>query len=433
MNIEKNKRKPKLPNSIREKVRDGKVIGYEYRTQKDGRKISLFAKDVRSLQDKITDMNVDERLGIKKSKSKITLNELYIEKMESLEGILKPNTIANYRDMYEKYVKDHLGSRKVTSIERNDIQKLYKDLLTGKYGIKLKKNSISNVQTVIHPILEEAVDRNIITHNPSDNAMKKLKYVRPKGHKKGLTIEQTQILFKFLKNSKEFKRWYSLLLFMFETGTRVGELSALQTYDITDGKVQIDKTLVDYPKEVDGKNITMYEIHSAKTAAGLRRIPLSKNALKALKLEKKQNENLMRDDQLPVSFTDDDYDSDVDDMITTKYKRKKDFVAKDFLFINRFQKAYKSSTINRALKRIREECNKQAGYEALPNFSCHSARHTFASRLNDAEISEKAKHALLGHSDPDITNRIYVDISDMTLYNAINKYNEFVEKNKIYD
>lgn len=429
MNIDKGKKKIRCPQFVRPKYRKGKLVGFEYRKRENDRDISIFAKTISELQEKIDTYRAEKKLGIKKEKSNIRLDEMYEEKMKSLEGLIKPNTLANYRDMYEKYVREYLGHTKIVDIEKKDIHALYKYLFTEK---GLKKNSIANVQTVIHPILDEAVDRNIILFNPSDDAMKKMKYIRPKGHKKGLTIEQTQILFKFLKNSKEFKRWYSLLLFMFETGLRVGELSALQNYDLMDDKIQIDKTLVDYPEIVNGKSKTIYEIHSVKTSAGLRRIPLSEKAKEAIRLEKKQHLNMNCADKLTVKFTDDDYDNDLEDMITSKYKKKKEFIVNDFLFLNREQRAYKSSTINRAITRIVDECNKEMGYEAVPHFSCHTARHTHSTRLNDAKVGEKAKHALLGHADEDITNAVYVDITDTTLYDAIDQYNEFVAKNNIY-
>lgn len=430
MDTDKGKKKIKCPPFVRPKYRKGKLIGFEYRKRENDNDISLFAKTIAELQEKIDTYRAEKRMGIKKEKSNIRLDDLYEEKMKSLEGLIKPNTLANYKDMYENYVKERLGHKKVVDIERNDIHALYLYLLNEK---GLKKNSIANVQTVIHPILDEAVDRNIILYNPSDNAMKKMKYKRVKGHKKGLTVEQTQILFKFLKRSKEFKRWYSLLLFMFETGLRVGEVSALQNYDLMDDKIQVDKTLVDYPLDTDKGRITRYEIHSAKTSAGLRRIPLSEKAKEAIRLEKEQHLNMRCVDSLPVIFTDDDYDNDLDDMISTKYKKKKEFIANDFLFLNREQRAYKSSTINRAIKRIRDACNKDYGSEIIPeDFSCHTSRHTYTTRLNDARVNEKGKHALLGHADEDITNAVYVDITDTTLYDSIKQYEEFVEKNNIY-
>lgn len=47
----------------------------------------------------------------------------------------------------------------------------------------------------------------------------------------------------------------------------------------------------------------------------------------------------------------------------------------------------------------------------LPNFSCHSLRHTFTTRLVEAGVNIKVIQNLCGHSRSDVTLDIYTTVT----------------------
>ena len=47
----------------------------------------------------------------------------------------------------------------------------------------------------------------------------------------------------------------------------------------------------------------------------------------------------------------------------------------------------------------------------LPNFSCHSLRHTFTTRLVEAGVNIKVIQELCGHSRSDVTLDIYTTVT----------------------
>ena len=64
----------------------------------------------------------------------------------------------------------------------------------------------------------------------------------------------------------------------------------------------------------------------------------------------------------------------------------------DFIFINRFGGVQHQGTLNKAIRRIIRDCNDkqlESGIKnpvLLPPFSCHSLRHTFTTRLVEANV-----------------------------------------------
>ena len=89
----------------------------------------------------------------------------------------------------------------------------------------------------------------------------------------------------------------------------------------------------------------------------------------------------------------------------------------DFIFINRFGQPQHQSTLNKAIRRIIRDCNDEQFLKdgnpkvLLPHFSCHSLRHTFATRCVDIGFDVKTLSEILGHSNVKVTLDRYVHSS----------------------
>ena len=66
---------------------------------------------------------------------------------------------------------DTFGNVKIMDMKKSDIKDFYNKL----YENGLKPSTIDGVHTVIHQVLEMAIDDDIIRYNPSDKALKELK------------------------------------------------------------------------------------------------------------------------------------------------------------------------------------------------------------------------------------------------------------------
>lgn len=89
----------------------------------------------------------------------------------------------------------------------------------------------------------------------------------------------------------------------------------------------------------------------------------------------------------------------------------------DFIFINRFRQAQHQSTLNKAILRIIRNCNdeqllKDKNAEVLlPQFSCPSLKHTFTTKMCEAEVNVKVIQDAFGHKDIFTTLNIYTDVT----------------------
>lgn len=387
--------------------------GYQYRwTAEDGKRHYIYANDLKELREKEKEIIHDMDDGIRTDDLNLTLNDLYNIWVDVKKG-LKTNTFNNYKYMYNLFVKDHLGRYKVRSLHRTDIKRFYNHLVDID-GLKI--GTIGTIHLVIHQILQLAVEDDILRKNVSDNGLRDLKKVRGlRGKKrKALTIKQQDLFLNFIKNSPEYKHWYPTFAIMLGTGLRVGELTGLrwQDIDFEHNLINVTHTLIFYERSKAGR--TGFGINTPKTQAGYRSIPMIKTVRNAF-LEQK---SYLEENDLQSIDIIDGYNN--------------------FVFINRFGHVQHQGTLNKAIKRIIRDANFNAldknpsikEDELLPNFSCHSLRHTFTTRLIESGMNIKVIQAALGHSDIQTTLDIYADVTKELKQQQFVQFDDFIASAK---
>jgi len=381
---------------------------YEYKwTDKRGRRHSVSAPTLEELRDREDKLTRDTLDGLSIYGNNITINDLY-RKWKSLKKGLKDNTFRNYQYMYTQFVADDIGDMKVCEVKRSDIRGFYNRLSDERH---LKAMTIDSVHTVLHQILELAVDDDYIRYNPSDKALTELKraHCNDSPHRRALTREEQDIFERFLRKPGKYNKWYPVFTVMLWTGMRVGEVTGLrwEDIDLEKGTISVNHTLV-YYDHGDNAGCT-FGVNTPKTRAGKRVIPMLPVVRKAF-LQEKQNQT---DFEIECKAVVDGYT--------------------DFIFVNRFGNVQNQLTLNRALKRIIRDCNymildKSKGKEdvtLLPNFSNHSLRHTFTTRMCEAGVNLKAMQEILGHTDVQTTLNIYTDATMDLERSEMTKFEEY--------
>lgn len=333
---------------------------YQFRwTDSNHKRFCVYAKTLDELRYKEEQIKKDKSDGIKTEARYTTVNEVY-ELWKELKRGLKNNTFENYKYMYETFVRHQIGSKTVSSLKKTDIKRFYNYLTDER---QLKPSTIDSIHTVLHQILDMAVDDDYIRNNPSDNVLRELKQAHcfKTEKRRALTRPEQELLLSYLKNTPAAQYWYPIFAVLLGTGLRVGELTGLRwcDVDLENDVIDVNHTLVYYDHRTDGsKKGCYFNVNTPKTPAGKRKVPMLSFVKEAIIMEKERQELL----DLHCIATIDGYT--------------------DFIFINRFGNPQHQGTLNKAIRRIIRDCNDEQFLKnenpevLLPHFSCHSLRHT---------------------------------------------------------
>lgn len=365
---------------------------YRYRSR-DGKVHAIYAKTLEELRDKEKKLCVDLYDGVRTDGATLTVNDMFDRWCELKRG-LKDNTFSNYKYMYNTYVRKSFGKVRIKDVKKSDVKRFY-NLLADDHILSIA--TIDSVHTVLHQVFNLAVDDNYIRVNPSDNMLKELKLSHNFGveKRKALTKAEQDLFLDFLKRTPKYNHWYPVFAVMVGTGMRVGEAVGLRWCDIDLDKkyVNINHTLVYYNQ--GGCGGCHFAVNTPKTKSGCRDIPMFDFVKEAFLQEKAYQDELNISCKVSVDgFT-------------------------DFIFVNRFGETQHQGTLNKAIRRIIRDCNDEVLLNhngdgeplLLPPFSCHTLRHTFATRLCEMEVYYKTIQDVLGHSDISVTMNIYADVT----------------------
>ncbi len=365
---------------------------YTYRwTSRDGKRHSVTTRTLEELREKEEQIAKDKSEGIRGDSKNVSLDDMF-ELWKRLKRGLKGNTYQNYCYMYKTFVSPEIGKLRIATLKKSDLKAFYNSLIDRK---NLKIATVDNIHTVLHQVLEVAVEDRYMRTNISDNLLKELKQSHNIGreHRKALTVPEQELFLGFLRRENTpYHHWYPVFSVMANTGMRVGEITGLRWEDIDfeENIIEVNHTLVYYNHADEG---CYFSIHTPKTAAGKRVIPMLEEVREAFLEEKRYQEF----NQLKCKVSIDGYTG--------------------FVFINRFGNVQHQGTLNKALRRIIRDCNdmqlakNEKDPVLLPRFSCHSLRHTFTTRLVEAGVNLKVVQDTLGHKDFSTTMDIYTDVT----------------------
>ena len=274
------------------------------------------------------------------------------------------NTVRNYAERYHANIQPVIGSKLLNEIKPLHCQKVMSDMADKGY----KTSTIYQTRIALFNMLEFAKENDVILSNPCKKSVKS-DIGKPSGKKEALTIDVQR---KFLEHIKgnSYENQYRFVL---QTGLRTGELIGLKWSDI-DFKKRILK--VERSMEYRYK-VGEWRVGEPKSKSGYRTIPLTNEAIRILKEQKRKNSKI--------------------DIISMEWA--------DIVFLCGKGTPVKNSTYDSNLFKI---CDK-AG---INRFSMHVLRHTFETRCIEAKMLPKTLQKIMGHSNIGITMNLYVHITE---------------------
>jgi len=284
-----------------------------------------------------------------------TLNEMAEEYWALKKGSkMREHTLSRNIAHYSNHVSPYFGSRVITTLLPMELERWQNDLL-----LRYKSSTVQKFRSILYSILDEAVKNAILQKNPLDKVtapkvMFNLKYSEEE-NPDPFTADEMQTI---LDNANIYNRNYymrNVILLMFASGMRPGEIMSLQWFDIDFQR----KTISITKTRIRGKD------GPPKTKASYRVIDMLPLAEEALKDQYEHTKNY---EYVFIS------------------SKKEPFYSHDVVGVN-FQRILKQTSIKvRVL---------------------YNLRHTYASHMisNGVDIVYVSKQ--LGHDNPNITLTIY--------------------------
>ncbi len=368
---------------------NGKELGKGISQRKDGlyqgrfvnrfgKKQTLYAKTLKDIRQKLRNAQYEDEKALNVVTKEITLDEWYKVWMATCKKNCRESTKATYAGQYKR-VQKALGWRKLTSLNLIIIQQAINELGTDNQRKETKK--------ILVDMLSKAVDADLLIKN-SARMVNTVISKEEKKERRVLTIRETSIFLEYTKDTF----YYDLYILALETGMRIGELMGLKWSEIDYDKsvLYVRRSLCYFRR--DGKYV--FEWHDTKTHNSKRVIPLTKQAVKALKRQWIRRQSILLKNASEVQ-------EEYRDLI---------FVTKN----NRpTQQFIVAECIDVAIRRIRKD------YPEFERFSPHCFRHTFATRAIERGMQPKILQKLLGHGSLQTTMDLYCHVTEDTLYDAM--------------
>ncbi len=277
---------------------------------------------------------------------------------------VRPNTVRNYSERYERNIKDVIGKKLLTEVKPIHCQTIFSKMAEEGY----KTTTIYQTRIALYNMLEFARENDVLITNPCKKSVKS-DMGKPSTKKEALTIDVQK---KFLEAVVGYS-YENQYRFVLQTGLRTGELIGLKWSDIDfeNRTMKIERSM-EYRYKVGE-----WRIGPPKSKSGYRTIPLTDEAIRILENQRAKNKKLKL---IPIEWN-------------------------DTVFLCRNGTPVKNSTYDTGLFKY---CDRVG----IPHFSMHVLRHTFATRCIEGGMKPKTLQKILGHSNIGITMNLYVHITE---------------------
>lgn len=387
-----------LPKGISKRA-DGR---YQARFTFHGERRTLYDRDLKALQKKLSDARYEMEHGIYLDGKNMTFERFFQTWLSEIKvNTVKENTISVYLEIYKIHIGPQIGKMQVSSITKLVIQRLLNTM--SKNG--LSANTLAKTKAILYSVFKEAIENRMISYNPCENITIK----REKNERRVLSYEEQKKFVEIISGS----RYEPLCLLGLSTGLRIGEMSGLRWSDIhfEEKTLTVERTYI-YLHDV--KNHQMRDVfHSPKTKTSCRTIRLLDSIVELLKQHQKNQiaeKARMGDEWQPI-------EGGEDLVFTTKN-------GKPVRGLN------VAETLNQYIARLNQKEELAALAEGrepviFERITPHTLRHTFATRAFESGIPPKVVQQILGHSSLEMTMDLYTHVTEDVQAREIQKLSGF--------
>ena len=339
------------------KRKDGRWEGRILIHAPDSRRISVYGKTYREVRDRMQEKKLLP--GVVHCPKRVSdATEVWLA---SRERLLKPSSVAKYRNLVQRHILPLLGRLRICDLDRNTVSGFVRALSCGQTGsgVQLTRKTVRDVLMILEKSVRFAGELSF--------SVEKNELSGKAGGGKRITVlserEQKRLEEQLLTDTDEKKLGLLLCLY---AGLRIGEICAMR-WECID---LCEKTL--------SVNVTMQRLQIAGAASGQRTGVIESSP---------KSEDSRR--TVPIA----------DFLIEQLLKRKP-----------RLQSAYLLTGSEQYIEpRSYENYYKRVLSAAeIPICNFHTLRHTFATRCIESGADAKTVSVLLGHSTVRMTLDRYV-------------------------
>lgn len=361
---------------------------YQGRFCINGKRYSLYDRDIKILQQKMADAKYEAAHGIYSQGGSILMNTWFEEWLKVKEPMLKQSTRYLYINCYRRYIRPQLGGKLLTKIRAIDIQ----TVITSLQKRSLSVGTIHIVNALMNNIFNLALKYDMVKKNPC------IGIILPKEEKKepGVLSQDGQKLFLEVIKGDYYEPLYLLML---ATGLRIGEACALtwQDVDLHNQVLHVNHTLLYQPDPDTGKSTP--RLQSPKSLTSRRCVPLIDDLAEVLRLHQKKQQHFIQEHFCDLH-------------ISAEFR--------NLVFMTKNGQPVKEPNIYQRLRHITARMNaieestahlEKRPKQVFPNITPHKLRHAFATRAFESGLAPKTVSDLLGHSDLSLTMNLYTHVT----------------------
>lgn len=272
-------------------------------------------------------------------------------------GQIRESTHAMHKSRM-KFPLKYIGKMSLSDVTPQDIEHIYTRMAKTPTheGKRFKSSTIVGTAQTLHNTFEHAKREKLISENPVDGAIRPKEIIE---EKEVMSLEDSAHIASQLDPTD---RCALAVLIALEAGLRVGEVGGLKWDDIFDNCIHVRRTMHNNSKE-----------GQTKTPSSVRVVPISQTLKAALE----------------------------------KAPRHGEYVCAD-----QFGKPLRPCAASKWLIAHRDEMG-------LPGWGMHHFRHQFATNLAYNNINPRTMAALLGHSSPVMSLKVYTHLQGSQTADAI--------------
>lgn len=356
-------RRSKGEGSISTSTRNGKpyykasvTIGYSADGKQIRKSFGSFKKSV--VIDKLNKVKYEAKTNTISSDSGITFGNLYQKWVEDYKkNEVQSNTYDDYLTCYKLHIEPYpIAGVKASQITLDFLQRYFNSLQA-----VCTPNNIRKIFTKVNSCFKFALLHGVVQRNYCQGVTLQKIQRKQEDQYKVFTKEEQERLIANL----DFRNVLDQVIYLdFYTGLRLGEILALKWSRLDGNILHIKEQYQRATIFEEGKKKTAYEFKDfLKTPTSERDIPIPQKIIDFLNNLERTGDLMFSDQGEPI-------------------ERK------------------------RPDRRIKYHCKKLG----IPPKTFHSIRHTYATRLFEANVPIKTVQALLGHADIDTTMSVYTHV-----------------------